>query len=90
MSGKLVGLIMAGFLMALTGYTTASKSYTWKDINKTVTPDDSEAPMAYLKVYAEIKSLNSDGYEYERGIPYTIYSVDGKKVRTVEDRGIYP
>jgi len=90
MKGKLICLVMASSLIVLTGCATASKSYTWQDINKTVTPNDNEVPMAYLKVYAEIKSQNSDGYEYERGIPCTIYTPEGRKVRSVEDRGFTP
>lgn len=90
MKGKLIGVVMAGSLMVLAGCATASKSYTWQDINKTVAPEDNETSMGYLKIYAEIKSTNSDGYEYEKGIPYTIYSADGKRVKTVEDRGFTP
>ena len=40
---------------------------------------------AYLKVYTKVEEVNDSGYDWVRGIPFTIFSADGKKIQWVRN-----
>ncbi len=74
------------FGLVLTGCASIGPTYTWQDIKKEVGPvEPKPVTVAYLKVYTKTEEVNEDGYLWVRGIPYTIFSSDGKRIKSVRN-----
>ncbi|MDE2026961.1 MAG: hypothetical protein KGJ11_00290 [Candidatus Omnitrophica bacterium] len=81
--GKFIGIIC---LVAMAGCASASKHYTWQDINREVVPQEPKPePEAYLKVYTEIEAVNDGDIQRYPHLPYTIFSAEGKKIKYVRN-----
>jgi hypothetical protein len=78
-------------LLGMAGYADAAQSYTWQDIKQAVAPTTpTPSTEAYLKVYTKSEEVNDGGYLWVRGPRYTIFSGEGKLVKSVTNESGTP
>ncbi len=82
---KLNRILLLGICFFL-GCASASKSHTWKDVNRVVEPKQyNPQSEGHLIVYTEKLDESTSEDSCHSYSPYTIFTEDGKKFRYVEN-----